>query len=67
MTGLKDLGLDAAIRLGWVLRDIKGSRLKLTPPSQEELRTLIDIGYVEMRDDRPFVTSAVVNEMDQGD
>jgi len=37
------------------------------PPSQEDLRTLIDMGYVEMRDDRPFVTSAGVNEMDQGD
>ena len=67
MTGLNDLGLDAAIRLRWVLRDIKGNRPKLSPPSDNDLRTLIDMGYVDMRDDRPFVTSAGVNEMDQGD
>ena len=67
MTGLKELGLDAAIRLRWVLRDIKGNRLKLSPPSGDDLQTLIDMGYVEMRDDRPFVTGAGVNEMDQGD
>lgn len=67
MAGLKDLGLDAAIRLRWVLRDIKGSRLKLSPPSGDDLRILIDMGYVEMRDDWPVVTGAGVNEMDQGD
>jgi hypothetical protein len=65
--GLASLGLDNAIRLRWVLRDIRGNRLKLTPPSQEDLRTLIDMGYVEMRNDQPFVTSEGINEMDQGD
>jgi hypothetical protein len=65
--GLASLGLDNAIRLRWVLRDIKGNRLKLSPPSQEDLRTLIDMGYVEMGNDQPFVTSAGINEMDQGD
>ena len=65
--GLASLGLDNAIRLSWVLRDIRGNRLKLTPLRQEDLRTLIDMGYVEMRNDQPFVTSAGINEMDQGD
>ncbi len=65
--GLASLGLDNAIRLRWVLRDIKGNRFKLSPPSQEDLRTLIDMGYVEMRNDQPFVTSAGIDEMDQGD
>jgi hypothetical protein len=65
--GLASLGLDSAIRLRWVLRDIKGNRLKLSPPSQEDLRTLIDMGYVETRKDQPFVTGAGINEMDQGD
>jgi hypothetical protein len=40
--GIASLGLDNAIRLRWVLRDIRGNRIKLTPPSQEDLRTLID-------------------------
>jgi hypothetical protein len=62
--GLASLGLDNAIRLRWVLRD---NRLKLSPPNQEDLRTLIDMGYVEMRNDQPFVTSAGINEMDEGD
>ena len=65
--GLAGLGLDNAIRLHWMLRDIRGNRLKLTPPSQEDLRTLIEMGYVEMRNDQPFVTSEGINEMDQGD
>jgi hypothetical protein len=65
--GLSDLGLDNAIRLRWVLRDIKGNRLKLSPPSQANLQVLIDMGFVEMRDNKPVVSPAGVEEMGRGD
>jgi hypothetical protein len=47
-----------AIDLRWVLRDIKGNRLKLCPAGEEDLRDLIDLGLVEMRGDAPVLTSA---------
>jgi hypothetical protein len=46
-TGLASLGLDDAIRLRWVLRDIRGDRLKLSPPSPEDINTLVKMGYNE--------------------
>jgi hypothetical protein len=57
-TGLASLGLDNEIRLRWALRDIRGKRLKLTPVDPNDLRTLIDMGLVEMRDDVSVVTPA---------
>ena len=54
---LASLGLDNAIRLRWALREIKGKRLKLTPVDPN-MRTLIEMGYVEMIDDVPVVTAA---------
>jgi hypothetical protein len=65
--GLAQLGLDNAIRLRWVLRDIKGHRLKLSPPSAADLRTLTEMGFVEMRDDQPVITNEGLAEMDIGD
>ena len=55
---LADLDLEKAIGLRWTLRDILGNRLKLTPVTDDDLRTLIDMGFVEMRDDAPVVTPA---------
>jgi hypothetical protein len=52
-----DLDLDTAIRLRWVLRDIKGKRLKMSPVSPEDLRTLIEMGLIEMRDEVLVLTS----------
>jgi hypothetical protein len=43
--------LDTAIRLRWALRDIKGKRTKLTPVSPSDLKTLLEMGLIEMRDD----------------
>jgi hypothetical protein len=43
------LALDRAIHLRWVLRDIVGKRTKLSPVSPDDLRTLIEMGLVEMR------------------
>lgn len=50
--------LERAIALRWALRDILGNRLKLSPVRDEDLRTLIDLGLVEMRDEVPVVTPA---------
>jgi hypothetical protein len=65
--GLASLGLDNAIRLRWALRDIKGKRLKLTPVSPNDIRTLIDMGYVEMKNDEPVVTDAGLQQIEIGD
>jgi hypothetical protein len=51
------LDLDTVIRLRWALRDIKGKRTKLTPVSPGDLRTLIEMGLIEMRDGVPVVTN----------
>jgi hypothetical protein len=52
---LASLGLDHAIRLRWVLRDIIGKRLKFSPIAPNDLLTLIDLGYIEMKDEVPTV------------
>jgi hypothetical protein len=54
---LAGLGLDRAIRLRWVLRDIKAKRTRLSPVSPDDLQTLIEIGLIEMRDEAPVVTN----------
>ena len=53
---LKDFDLDRAIALRWALRDILGNRLKLSPLDSNDLRTLLELGFVEIRDDAPVVT-----------
>jgi hypothetical protein len=55
---LASLDLETAIALRWALRDILGNRLKLSPLREDYLRTLLDLGLVEIRDDIPVVTSA---------
>lgn len=52
------LAVDRAIHLRWVLRDIGGKRTKLSPISPDDLRTLIEMGLVEMRDEIPVLTHA---------
>ena len=65
---LKRLGLDNAIRLRWVLRDIEGKRLKWSPPDPNDLRILVEMGFVEIRKDQvPIVTGNGLVEMDLGD
>jgi hypothetical protein len=54
---LAGLGLDEAIRLRWVLRDIKAKRTKLSPVGPDDLQTLIGMGLVEMRDEVPLLTN----------
>jgi hypothetical protein len=58
------LDLDTAIRLRWVLRDIKAERMKLTPVSPSDLGTLIEVGLVEMRDEAFMLTNEGHRELD---
>jgi hypothetical protein len=51
---------DRAIVLRWALRDIKGERLKWSPVDQHDLQTLIDLGLVEIMDERPVLTNVGV-------
>jgi hypothetical protein len=62
---LGSLDLDTAIRLRWALRDIKANRTKLTPVSPSDLKTLIEMGLVEMRDDAPMLTNEGHQALDQ--
>jgi hypothetical protein len=52
---------DRAVALRWVLRDIKNDRLKGCPVNEIDLRNLMEIGLVEMRNDTPVLTNAGVN------
>ena len=49
---------DRAVALRWVLRDIKSDRLKWSPVDQDDLRILIEMGLVEMRNDAAVLTDA---------
>jgi len=53
-----EFDLERAIALRWALRDIKAKRLKLSPLSDADLRALIELGLVEIRDDAPVLTNA---------
>jgi hypothetical protein len=57
-TGLASLEFKDAVRLRWTLQDIKSYRTEIVPVSPDDLRILIDMGLVEMRDDVPVVTAA---------
>ena len=61
---LANFDLETAIALRWALRDILGNRLKLSPLRDDHLRTLIELGLVEMRDDTPVVTPAGLAALD---
>ena len=50
--------LEKAIGLRWTLRDIQARRLKMSPVSDEDLRTLTDLGLVDVRDEGLVLTPA---------
>ena len=52
---LAKFGLDA-IDLRWTMKDIAGKRWQML--NQSHVTKLIDLGLVEMRDDRPVLTIA---------
>ena len=53
-----DLPVDIAIRLRWVLRDIRAGRLKLLAPSSDDLKSLAELGLVTVDDDKLVLTEA---------
>jgi hypothetical protein len=55
---LANFDLEKAIALRWALRDIVAKRLKLAPLKEDDLQTLIELGFVEMRDGAPAVTQS---------
>jgi len=65
LSPLAGLDLDSAIRLRWALRDIKAKRTKLTPVSPSDLKTLIEMDLVEMRDDASMLTNEGDQALDQ--
>jgi hypothetical protein len=61
---LAGLDLDTAIRLRWAMRDIRGKRTKLSPVNENDLAALIDLGFVEMREEQPRLTALGVLTLD---
>ena len=55
---LSNFDLEKAIALRWALRDIAAKRLKLAPLKEDDLQTLLELGFVEMRDGAPVVTQS---------
>jgi hypothetical protein len=56
MNDFPDIDPILAIDLRWTLRDIKARRT-MFPVDPDHLRTLIELGLVEMRDDVPAITN----------
>jgi len=52
------VGRERAIELRWVLRDIRGNRLKWWPAREEDLKVLIEFDLVEMNNGLPQLTVA---------
>jgi hypothetical protein len=55
---LAGLDLDTAIRLRWVMRDIKAKRTRLLPVSEDDLAALMNLGFVEMQEELPRLTQS---------
>lgn len=53
-----DLDVDTAIRLRWVLRDIRSGRAKLLGPSRDDLRLLAERGLISVDNDKLVLTDA---------
>jgi hypothetical protein len=53
---LAALSIDT-IHFRWLLRDIKAKRTKFLPVNPDDLRTLTEMGLIEMRDQLPVLTS----------
>jgi Mn-dependent DtxR family transcriptional regulator len=44
------------IELLWTLRDIHGGRLKMSPITEDQLRELLEMGFVEVVEDHVKLT-----------
>jgi hypothetical protein len=60
---LAELDLDSAIRLRWVMRDIRANRMGMSPASENDLAALVELGLVEMREKLPSLTALGVREL----
>jgi hypothetical protein len=58
------LSLERAIALRWTLRDIKARRLELSPAGGSDLKILIELGLIEIRDEAPVLTKAGQEALD---
>ena len=63
MGELKSLPLDEAIRLRWILRDIRARRFTVSPLDPADVQKLTQMGYIEVRDTLPVLTAAGMNEI----
>jgi len=61
---LAGLDLDTAIRLRWAMRDIRSKRTKWSPVSENDLAALIDLDFVEMREEVPRLTGLGILALD---
>lgn len=61
---LAELDLHTAIRLRWVMRDIKNERTKLSPVSADDLTALVNLGFVKLRDGLPRLTDLGILALD---
>ena len=61
---LSELDLGTAIHLRWVMRDIRSRRTKLAPVSAKDLAALVDLGFVELREDLPRLTGLGILALD---
>ena len=64
--GLNGFGLDNAIRLRWVLRDINSNRLKWSAADPNDLHFLEQMGFVEIRNGVPSLTIKGLGELEPG-
>lgn len=60
---LAELDLDSAIRLRWVMRDIRANRMGMSPASENDLAALVELGLVELREKLPSLTALGVREL----
>lgn len=60
---LAELEVDTAIRLRWVMRDIRANRTAMLPLNENDLATLVKLGLVEMRGRVPALTHLGVLEL----
>jgi hypothetical protein len=57
-SSLHDLPLDTAIRLRWVLRDIRAGRTKLLAPSRDDLTLLAELDLISVDNDKLVLTDS---------
>lgn len=60
---LAQLELETAIRLRWVMRDIRANRTAMSPASENDLAKLVELGLVEMREKLPGLTALGIVEL----